>query len=285
MCPSYLFGNQSSHSVILQTIKEEKMTTPTPMGEEREVKFLGGTAIDGAPVAYIVVLAAVVAALAFVPFSVVLASGGRFPLSQGVYSLVGWVLGPIGGAIASGIGTLIGVFLAPHTAGVAPVSVWGGIVASFAAGCMVAGNTRKNWWIIPGVIGALSWLLFAGRAYFVNGVSLFAILTGSLGQYGGVLLFLLPTRTLFARWIAGKNIGLMFLGLFLGTWASFAVSHVAQSVITYWMFNWPEEVWIMLAGIVPVEYVFRCLAGAVIGTGVILGLRAIGLVKPTYATY
>ena len=53
-----------------------------PAGEEREVKFLGGAALDGAPIAYIVVLAAVVLALSFIPFSVVLATGGSFPLSQ-----------------------------------------------------------------------------------------------------------------------------------------------------------------------------------------------------------
>jgi len=45
-----------------------------PAGEEREVRFLGGAAIDGAPVAYIIVLAAVVTALAFIPFSVILAA-------------------------------------------------------------------------------------------------------------------------------------------------------------------------------------------------------------------
>lgn len=257
----------------------------TPVGKEREVKFLGGAAIDGAPVAYVVVLAAVVAALAFIPFSVVLAQGGSFPLSQGVYSLMGWVLGPIAGSVASGIGTLIGVFLAPHTAGVAPVTVWGSVVAAFAAGSMVTSGPRKNWWMIAGAIGLLSWLVFVGRAMLVNGVSLVAALTGSAGQWIGVLMFLLPTRNLFARWIAGPRIGLVAVGLFLGTWATFAVSHVAQSVITYWMFNWPEEVWVMLAGVVPVEYVFRCLAGAVIGTGVIAGLRAIGLIKPANALY
>ena len=109
------------------------MSSTQPSGEERSVKFLGGAAIDGAPVAYIVVLAAVVTALAFIPFSVVLASGGSFPMSQGIFGLIGWVLGPIAGAVASGIGTLIGVFVAPHTAGVWPVSVYGAVVTSFAA--------------------------------------------------------------------------------------------------------------------------------------------------------
>lgn len=257
----------------------------TPSGEEREVKFLGGASIDGAPVAYIIVLAAVVAALSFVPFSVVMASGGSFPMAQGVYSLVGWVLGPIAGAVASGIGALIGVFVAPHTAGVAPVTVYGAVVAAFAGGTMVLGKERSKWWIIAAVIGVGSLLFFFGRAFFTNGVSLKAVLLGGAGQWVGVLLFCLPTRNLFARWIAGKNIGMVALGIFFGTWATFAVSHVAQSAITYYMYNWPEEVWMLLAGIVPVEYVSRCLIGAVIGAGVIAGLRAIGIVKPKYATY
>lgn len=256
-----------------------------PGGEERKVQFLGGASIDGTPVAYIVVMAAVVAALSFIPFSIVMASGGSFPMSQGVYSLIGWVLGPIAGAVASGIGTLIGVFIAPHTAGVAPVSVYGAIVASFAAGTMVTGGKRKNWWIIAGVIGVVSYLYFGGRALFINGVSLQWVILGSLMQWGGVLIYVLPIRILFAKWIASKKIGLVTLGVFLGTFCSFAVSHVAQSTITYHMFNWPEEIWQLLAGLVPVEYLQRCLIGAVIGTGVIAGLRAIGLVKPEHATY
>ena len=259
--------------------------TTAPAGKEREVKFLGGAAIDGAPVAYIVVLAAVVVALAFIPMSVILASGGSFPLSQGIMSLLGWVLGPIAGAVADGIGTLLGVFLAPHTAGVAPVSVYGAVVAGFAGGAMVYGDKRSKWWIIPGVIGVVSYLVFAGRAFFTVGVSIPAIVLGSAGQWIGVLLYVLPTRVLFAKWIGSKNIGLLVAGLFLGTWASFAICHVAQSVITFFMFAWPEPVWWTLAGLVPFEYLQRCVVGTVIGVGVIAGLRAIGLVKPTNAIY
>jgi hypothetical protein len=131
----------------------------------------------------------------------------------------------------------------------------------------------------------VSYLVFIGRAFFVNGVSVNAIVLGSAGQWAGVLLYVLPSRIWFARWIGSKNLGLVALGLFLGTWASFAVSHVAQSAITYWMFNWPEEVWMVLAGLVPIEYLQRCVVGTVIGTGVIAGLRAIGLVKPANAIY
>ena len=256
-----------------------------PAGEERQVQFLGGAAIDGAPVAYIVVLAAVVTALAFIPFSVILASGSAFPMSQGIYPLVGWLLGPIAGAIASGIGALVGIFLAPHTAGVPVVSVLGGIIASFAAGVMVIRDERRGWWIPLAVIFIIAWLLFAGRAVVQNGVSLYAAIAGSFLDWSAILLFILPTRTIFARWINDKRLVRTALGLFLGTWMIAGVMHVVQSCITYFMFNWPEEVWVTLIPIIPFENLMRCLIGTVIGTGVIAGLRAIGLVKPTWAIY
>lgn len=48
---------------------------------------------------------------------------------------------------------------------------------------------------------------------------------------------------------------------------------------------WPEEIWVMLIPLIPIEFLSRCAIGTVIGTGVIAGLRAIGLVKPTNAIY
>jgi hypothetical protein len=48
-----------------------------PEGLEREVKTMGGAAIDGTPIAYIIVLAAVATVLAFIPF---LAQAKVFPL-------------------------------------------------------------------------------------------------------------------------------------------------------------------------------------------------------------
>ena len=257
-----------------------------PAGEEREVRFLGGGTIDGAPVSYVVVLAAVVTALSFIPFSVILALGGSFPMSQGIYALVGWILGPIGGAAASGIGRLIGVFLAPHTAGPVPAaSVWGAAVASFAAGSMVLGGKRKGWWIPLSVLFIVEFFLFIGRAIFLNSVGVGVAILTSFVNWSSILLYILPTRTLFARWINSRNTGLVAAGLFLGTWAIAGISHLSVTVVLYFMLNWPEEVWITLIPIIPVEHVFRSLVGTIIGTGVIAGLRAIGLVKPSEAIY
>jgi hypothetical protein len=261
------------------------MSKSTPSGKERKVEFLGGASIDGAPVAYIVVLAAVVAALAFIPFSVVLASGGSFPMNQGLFGLIGWILGPIAGAVASGIGALIGVFVAPHTAGVWPVTVYGAVVASFAAGCMVVSGPRKSWWIWVAVLAAISFVVFVGRAIAVNGITAQNAILGSIVDWSAILLLILPTRGLIAKWVGDKNYGLVAVGLALGTWVSFGIAHVCQSAVTYYMFNWPEEVWVMLIPIIPFEFLMRCAIGTVIGTGVIAGLRAIGLVKPPHAIY
>jgi hypothetical protein len=217
--------------------------------------------------------------------SVVLASGGSFPMSQGILGLVGWVLGPIAGAVASGIGALIAVFLAPHTAGVPVVTSWGAVVASFAAGVMVIGDKRKGWWLYVWVYALVSFLYFVGRALFLNGVGLWPAIAGSFVDWSALILFALPTRTLFAKWINSKNWGMVIAGLALGTWTVFGIAHVCQSAITYHMFNWPEEVWTMLIPLIPFENLMRAAVGVVIGGGVIAGLRAIGLVKPEHAIY
>jgi hypothetical protein len=259
--------------------------TQAPAGQERRVEFIGGAAIDGAPVAYIVVLAAVCTALAFIPFSVVLASGGSFPMSQGVFPLVGWVLGPIAGAVASGVGSLIGVFVAPHTAGVPVVTVLGAATASFIAGLMRTDQKRQGWVLPIAVVGVVCLALFAGRAVVQNGVGLWPAFAGSFLDWSALLLFVLPTRKLVGKWLKSSNIGLVVAGLALGTWTAFGMSHLLQTTITYFMFNWPEDVWTMLIPIIPMENFFRCVIGVVIGTGVIAGLRAIGLVKPSEAVY
>lgn len=261
------------------------MSEKMPVGEERKVEFLGGAAIDGAPVAYIVVLAAVVVALSFFPMSVVLATGGSFPMSQGILGLVGWVLGPIAGAVASGIGALIATFLAPHTAGVPVLTILSAVVASFTAGTMVVGDKRKSWWLWIWLYALASFLYYIGRAYFINGVGLWPAIAGSFINWSALILFALPTRNLFAKWIHSKNWGQVIAGLAFGTWTVFGIAHLCQATISYHMFNWPEEVWVMLIPLIPFENLMRVAVGVVIGGGVIAGLRAIGLVKPEHAIY
>ena len=150
---------------------------------------------------------------------------------------------------------------------------------------MLPRASRNKWWIGVALLSTLSLGLYVGRAVMMNGVSLNVALLGSFLDWSAILLFVLPTRTLFARWIGGKNLSLLAVGLFAGTWVTYGLSHVCQSAILYFMLNYPQAVWVSLIPVIPVEMAFRCVVGTVIGLGVIVGMRAIGLVKPTEAIY
>jgi len=256
-----------------------------PTGEEREIQQSPGAAVDGASLALIIVLAAVVAALSFIPFSVMLGTAGSIEMSEGIYPLVGWILGPVAGALASGLGRLVGVLLAPHTAGVPFVSVSGAMIGSFAAGSMALEGRRRRWWIGLTIYLVIVYLLYAGRAVVQNGVGLWPAIGATFLNWSGILLYALPTRRWITRWLKSRHIGRLAAGLFLGTWMISGITHVNSGMITYFMYNWPEEVWRVLIPIIPVENLVRCLIGTVIGTGVITGLRAIGILKPREAVY
>jgi hypothetical protein len=256
------------------------------LGEEREVKFSGGTAIDGAPVAQIILLAAVVTLFAFVPLSIVISFGGKsFPMSQAIYPLIGWILGPIAGATANAIGALIGVLLAPHTTIVPAATVLGALLGGLSAGSMAIGGSRKRWWIGMAAFLLLVYAAYAGRAVLQNGVSVVAVVLGSFIDWSALLLFLLPTRKLAAQWIGGQDLRKVAMGLFLGTWMVAGLTHLLSATIVYYVLNWPAPTWAMMAPAAPIENAVRSVVGTVIGTGIIAGLRAIGLVKPKHAVY
>ena len=258
----------------------------SPKGEERKVSSLSSTQIDGAPIAYIIVLAAVVTALSFIPFSLIVGSGGSFPLSQGVLGLVGWVLGPVAGGISSGVGAVLGIILAPHTAGPLPLMrILTSVYASFAAGAMVVSGKRRLWWIPVAVIAVLAFGYLAWRAIFLNGVGAGIVLTVTFVNWSAILLFVLPTRKLIAGWLRSPKLTQVMLGLALGTWMIYGLTHAIQSAIVYHLQNYPAEVWVTLIPIIPFENLVRAAVGVVIGSGVIAGLRAIGLVKPEHAGF
>ncbi|MEI6427294.1 MAG: ECF transporter S component [Pseudanabaena sp. ELA607] len=256
-----------------------------PKGEERKIQTLSGAMIDGSPIAYIVVLAAIVTALTFIPFSIVLSSGGAMPLSQAILPLMGWLLGPIAGAVVSGIGALIGIFLVPYTAGIPMLTIGGTMLTSFIAGTMVLGKKRRYWWLGITVISIISLLIYANRALNQNGISYHTFVLGAFIDWSSLVLFILPTRNLFAKLIHSNNLLWVSIGLFGGTWMISGLTHANIVAITYTLFNWPEAVWLALIPIIPLENLARSVVGVVIGVGVISGLRAIGLVKPTEAIY
>ncbi len=287
----------------------------SPTGQERRVRAIGGVRIAGAPIAYILTLSAVITALAFIPFSVVFGGGNAFPLSQGVYPLVGWILGPLGGAVAAGIGALSGTLMAPHTTKIWFVTILGGMASSFTAGAMVDQGPRRHWWIPLTVFYVLAFGAYGYRAVIVNGVSPNNFFAATFICWSAWILFVLPTRRLVSRWLKesgnGPQTQISFrellnklrkpqeilyglrnpqiyrlpIALFLGTWMAAGLAHLLSSTLIYPLLNFPNEIWPLIAGAAPFEHFIRASVGTIIGTGVITGMRAIRLIRPTEALY
>ncbi|MEA3308165.1 MAG: hypothetical protein U9Q70_01455 [Chloroflexota bacterium] len=254
-------------------------------GKERHFERNTGVAIDGAPISYVVALAAVGAVLAFIPFSMVIGAGKSFPLSQSIYPLVGWVLGPVAGALANGIGAAVGVILAPHTTTIPIISVLGSAAGGLTAGTMLNRDKRNWWWFPLALIYVLIFVYYVGRAVLLNGATWGAVLFGTLIDWSALLLFISPLRGYFARLIGDENPRRLAAGLFCGTWMVAGLDHLIGAAAVYYLVNWPNAAWLAFAPLAPLEHLLRSTIGAVIGTGVIVGLRAIGLLKPSHATY
>ncbi|HRE82569.1 MAG TPA: hypothetical protein PLN52_16105 [Opitutaceae bacterium] len=256
-----------------------------PAGPERTVVFLGSAAIAGAPVAYVIVLSAVVAVFSFIPFSIALSAGSSFPMAQGLYTLNGWLLGPWAGAAASGVGALVGVFLAPHTSGIPWITVGGAAMGAIFAGAIAPGPHRRRLaWLLM-LLVALEVVVYGHHAIVRNGVRPWVLIFGYLTHVVAIALFVLPTRSWMATLIASPNLKRVALGLFLATWTAASLMMFTESLLSYLLLNWPEQLFIMFIGVIPLEHAARSGIGAVVGTGVIAGLRAMSLVKPREATY
>ncbi len=261
------------------------MSNHVPLGQERKVELIGGPSIAGAPIAYIIVLAAVVAVLAYVPIpvSAILGIGGAFPMSQAVYPLVGIILGPGAGALAAGIGRLIGVFLAPHTASTGLLSTLIAMVTAGSAGLFVQRKGRT--WLLAVALFVISLLAYVGRGLTVD-VDLALGLQSTWVNILGIALWLLPTRGWASSRIADERPGRLTSGLALACWIVNTSSYIfANSLMYNLLFRWPAAQWQLLTVVAPIEHLFRTIVGTVIGAGVILGLRAIGAIKPAGAGY
>lgn len=257
----------------------------TPHGEQRQVVQRSAIAIDGAPISYIITLAAVVGALAFIPLSMILGLGKSFPLSQAIYPLIGILLGPVAGALADGIGSLVGVLLFPHTSFLPIATIIGAAFGGFAAGG-VNEHTQRRW--LAWSVAVFAWLAYIGYVAFAvtqNGVSLPVILLATLINSSALLLYTLPTRRLAAQWLKHPDLKRVAAGLFLATWMCAGMTHLVTGGIIYFRQAWPSEIFVGMTIPAPIENAIRASVGSAIGTGVIAGLRSIGLTKPDHAAY
>jgi hypothetical protein len=141
-------------------------------------------------------LAAVVAGLSLIPFSIVVGTGGgTFPLSEALFALVGVVLGPSAGAVTVLVGRLIGVGFAPHTAGSGVLSACCAVIGPIASGTMCRPGKR---WIAPWIFCTLCYAAYVGRALTLD-VSLRLALVTTAANWLALLLWISPLLLLTLR--------------------------------------------------------------------------------------
>lgn len=264
-----------------------KITDVESLAEEREVTRSVGVAFDGAPIAQVAMLAAVVVVLTIVPipFTAVFGTGRNFPMGQVVYPLVGWLLGPLAGALVDGFGALIGVLINPQNSSSLIATVIGAAFGGLAAGAMADTGPRRKWWMPLALVFIGFYALYAARAVLFNRLDAGIFLLATFINWSALLLFLSPARVFFARSLRAPDTLHLALGLFGGTWMVAGLTHLCTGTIVYWITNWANKWWPAVAAAAPLEHTVRALLGAVIGLGVISGLRSLKLFKPPHSVY
>ncbi len=250
-----------------------------PTGPRREVRTQSRAVIAGAPVAYVAMLAAVIAGLSLIPFSVILGTGGgTFPLSEALFALVGIILGPGAGAVTVLVGRLIGIGLAPYTAGSGVISACCAVIGPLASGTLCQPGGR---WVAPWGICTLFYVAYIGRA-LTRDVSLPLALMTTAANWLALLLWVSPLRSLAVRWLRGPR---LVAGLAIITYVATNAVNVVNATVEYFRVGWPAQVWVILVPLIPLERLALTLVGTLIGVGVIRGLRQVNLVKAENAGY
>jgi uncharacterized membrane protein len=253
-------------------------------GTRRQITGGGGAKIGGAPISYVAVFTAIVAALAFIPASIVIGSaGGGWPLHDAIHPLVGLVLGPIAGPISSIVGIFIGNAIAPYTS-LGPWSFVMGGMSAFAVAMVTQRN--KSAWLVPWVVVAALHVVYYFQATNF-GISPWMWLSNAFAVTLGLILIAIPAvRKFYTTHLRDQSLGwrlgvALYLPFFFGSVAGMQALWVPSFATN----PWPAEVWPVLVPIILLERTIFPLIGTLVALGVIAGLRRSSIVKPEMASY
>lgn len=215
--------------------------------------------------ALMAVWAALIAVASLLPAIPVIGTGATFSISDVMIPLAGVLFGPWAGAIAAGIGGLIGQLIAPHTVIFGPFQF---ILAMLGAAC--AGFAMQRKWFIPIAVTILFGIVWyfspLGQAAWFTPIGyLVGVIAALVGWFWG------------GKWISSPNRGLMFAGVFLTTLSWIVCTWSAGNFWALLMFALPKEVWAAVLVIAPVQRILFALGAAIVGTPLLIGLPKISI--------
>jgi len=257
--------------------------------EEEVVPLVSAGMIDGTPIAYIAIWAALVAVLSMIPFSVVVGGGGSFPMSLTIYALVGVLLGPIAGGLATLIGSFLGVLIAPWTASMGFLGIIAPTGATFAAGLVTYKKGKPFVNILLALVGALVIMVIFYFSFPLLNVDVLkpsVLLMGVTDFWPGWVLLLVTSKWI-RDWVQSEDPTKLALAMFILTYFA---NNTWEHYIGWTMFNvvygLPIDVclWVIFA-FTWWERLAMGFGGMVIGTAVIIALRRAGIKKPLYTIW
>lgn len=233
------------------------------MGNKKE---LGLFAMGRVHPAVIAAWAAFLAVVALLPAIPVVGTGFTFSVASLVMPLAGVLFGPVGGALAAGVGGFIGQLIAPHTAIFGMLTFLCPMLEAFVAGCLM-----RRQWVLP--IGI--WLVLAAFWYgFPLGRD--AWLQPLVNYTPGVIAAVL-VGIFGARWVASADAKKQFVGVALCSFAGAVASMALGNSMALIMFRLPREVWYAVFPIAVPQRLISGVVSAVIGVPLMLGLNKVGL--------
>lgn len=222
--------------------------------------------LNARDVALTSIFAALYVALGYIPLFYIFGSYGQYMTAALIFApITGIVLGPVGGGLATAIGGIIGMMLTGNM----PMGIFSFLPGTFGALCV--GLTYRGRWYASAVIFAFFIVAFAalpsiGAAKYYVWLHAFAL-----------LLLVSPASTLAVEYTKSLDPQKLVFGVSILAFIGVLVDHIVGSFLYQLLYPLPESVWATFAFVYPLERLLVTIVAAIIGVGIIKGVKASGL--------
>ena len=243
----------------------------TTRTEAKKPGLFSGGAIAGVPVTYLAIWAAIYAVASILP-AIPLVGGGTFGGQEFIVTLAGILFGPIGGAVAAGVGAIVATFVGPATAVLGLFTFLPHMVGALTTGLLMQ-NTRTSRIIVLVILilSLLAWPLLPlfsniGAYVFMHGAYWPMHLTAIIGVW------LSPWAVKQIRTFDPKRVP---RGIAILSWTAYMINHIWISLGYSIMYPEGPEQWVFAfwSGIVPGQRILLTVISVIIGSALVIGLH------------
>ena len=240
-----------------------EMTENIPSSIEKSQLTIQLTVKD---VAFVSVFAALYVVLGYIPLFYIFGAYGQYVTAALIIApVIGIILGPVGGALATAIGGIVGMMLT----GIMPMGPFTFLPGTLDTLCI--GLTFRGKWYASAGIFAVFIIAFAALPS-IGAAKYFIWLHAT-----ALVLLLSPASTLAVKYVKSTDPQELVLGVGILVFIGVLIDHIVGSFIFQLLTPLPQYVWETVAFIYPIERLLVTVVAAVIGAGIVRGIKASGL--------